>query len=215
MADIDRDERVTRAYRALGEESPPAALDQAILAASRRRGGRWAVPVSAAAVLVLAVAVAVVVERESPKEVDEVAVAPQAIAPPAREVPKKAADAEPRLAESRAKAEDRAAAGKVRPDALAKRGERQSAEPTSQPASPVAAPAPAPAEATPAPRAVAGAVMGSAAGVAETPAHWLERIAKLREAGLQKEADEALAEFRRRNPDYEIPKEMRARVERR
>jgi len=213
MAEIERDERVTQAYRALGEASPPAALDQAILAASRRRGGRWAVPVSAAAVLVLAVAVAVVVERESPREVDEVAVAPQAIAPPAREVPKKAADAEPRLAESRAKAEDRAAAGKVRPDALAKRGVRQGAEPISQPAAPAAAPAPA--EATQVPRAVAGAVMGSAAGVPETPAHWLERIAKLREAGRDKEADDSLAAFRRHYPDYEIPREMRARIERR
>jgi len=215
MAEIERDARVTQAYRALGEESPPDALDQAILAASRRRGGRWTVPVAAAAVLVLAVAVAVVVERESPREVDEVAVAPQAIAPPAREAPKKSADVEPRLAESRAKAEDSAAAGKGRPDVLAMRGERQSAEPMSQPASPVAAPAPAPAEATQAPRAVAGAAIGSAAGVAETPAHWLERIAKLRHAGRDKEADDSLAAFRRRYPDYEIPKEMRARIERR
>jgi len=75
MTEHERDERVTQAYRALGEESPPAALDAAILAASRRRGGRWYVPVASAAALVLAVAVAVVVEREAPKESDEARVA--------------------------------------------------------------------------------------------------------------------------------------------
>lgn len=47
----------------------------------------------------------------------------------------------------------------------------------------------------------------------ESPERWLERIATLREAGKHREADESLAEFRRRHPDFEIPAAMRERVE--
>lgn len=46
----------------------------------------------------------------------------------------------------------------------------------------------------------------------ESPRAWLERIAKLRRDGRTKDADESLAAFRRRYPDYEIPKELRAAV---
>jgi len=46
----------------------------------------------------------------------------------------------------------------------------------------------------------------------ESPREWLERIARLRREGRVKEADDSLAEFRRRHPDYEIPKEMREAV---
>jgi len=46
----------------------------------------------------------------------------------------------------------------------------------------------------------------------ESPRDWLERIARLRREGRAKEADESLAEFRRRYPDYEIPKELRDAV---
>lgn len=46
----------------------------------------------------------------------------------------------------------------------------------------------------------------------ETPEKWLERIAKLRSEGRHAAADETLAEFRRRYPDYRIPDEMRAKV---
>jgi len=206
MTEHERDERVTQAYRALGEESPPAALDAAILAASRRRGGRWYVPVASAAALVLAVAVAVVVEREAPKESDEarVALAPQVIAPAPG--PARRAEAE--------KPADRAAPEEKQDgrDDLAKLGrsrETQSlAESAARPAAPAAEPASAASQ-------VAGAVAGkrpAADEVMETPAQWLERIARLRDAGRTKEADDALAEFRRRYPGYEIPKAMRERV---
>ena len=47
---------------------------------------------------------------------------------------------------------------------------------------------------------------------AETPTHWLERIARLRADGKDEEADRQLAELRRRYPDYRIPEEMRAKV---
>src|SRR6185503_4277723 len=54
----DHDDKLHRAYRALGNEEPPAALDAAILARARervvpRRRPSWMVPVSIAAVLVL------------------------------------------------------------------------------------------------------------------------------------------------------------------
>jgi hypothetical protein len=43
---------------------------------------------------------------------------------------------------------------------------------------------------------------------AETPERQLERIAELRRQGRHEEADKALAEFRRRHPDYRIPEAM-------
>ena len=50
--------------------------------------------------------------------------------------------------------------------------------------------------------------------VEEAPERILERIAELRRQGKQDEADKALAEFRRRYPDYRIAAEMRKKVER-
>lgn len=206
MTEHERDERVTQAYRALGDESPPAALDAAILAASRRRGGRWHVPVASAAALVLAVAIAVIVDRESPKETDEarVALAPQVIAP---------APSTGRRAEAE-KPADRAApaARQERRDDLAKLGRSRETQSMAESAARPAAPAAEPAGAA---SGFAGALAGkrsAADDATESPAQWLERIARLRESGRTKEADDALAEFRRRYPDYEIPKEMRERV---
>ena len=50
---------------------------------------------------------------------------------------------------------------------------------------------------------------------AETPERQLERVAELRRQGKHDEADKALAEFRKRHPDYKISEAMRERVERR
>jgi hypothetical protein len=47
----------------------------------------------------------------------------------------------------------------------------------------------------------------------EPPEKWLERIARLRQEGRHDEADKALAEFRRRYPDYRIPEAMLEKVE--
>ncbi len=50
---------------------------------------------------------------------------------------------------------------------------------------------------------------------AEAPEGWLNRIAELRRANRHEEADKALAEFRKRHPDYRLTEEVRSRVERR
>jgi len=73
------DPKLQSAYRALGAEEPPRALDEAVLAASRRAAkvhpaplvaptGRrsWSVPLAAAAVLALAVGVTVHMQIEQP-----------------------------------------------------------------------------------------------------------------------------------------------------
>ena len=71
---IDRDDdAIARRYRELAHDEPPAALDDAILAASRRAvharpspWKRWSGPVSIAAVLVLAVGVVTRMQVEQP-----------------------------------------------------------------------------------------------------------------------------------------------------
>lgn len=170
MADPERDTGVSERYRALGREEPPPALDAAILAASRRRPRRWALPVSVAAVVVLAVGVTLRMQLEEPPRPEEVALAPQVMDAPASAPPPAAA------MESRTRAD-----APARQSALAKRE----------------APAVAVGKITKAP---------------ETPEQWLERIAKLRDAGQARAADESLAEFRKRYPDYRIPEKLRARV---
>lgn len=39
----------------------------------------------------------------------------------------------------------------------------------------------------------------------ESPEKWLERIAALRREGREREADESLAQFRKRHPDHKVP----------
>jgi len=207
MTEPDQDPRVLQAYRDLGGETPPPALDVAILAVARRRGGRWHVPVAAAAALALAVGVALIVQREEPKTSDTVALAPQVIPAPAG---RRERAAEVRELEKAAPAAAPAAPAAARPAPLA-----ESAVHADRAAAPMAArSAQAPEEARAAD--VAGAsVSAGLAGKAESPEAWLKRIAALRAAGRHEEADERLAEFRRRYPDYEIPEAMRARVLRR
>jgi hypothetical protein len=184
MADRDRDERVSERYRALGREEPRRALDETILAAARRRRLRWAVPVSIAAVVVLAVGVTLRVQLEQPRQAEEVALAPKVMEAPAP-APRAAA------------LESRAPAAAAPPIAARK----------------LEAPAGAAADrAEPAGRASAGVAVGKISAPPETPEQWLERIGKLRDAGKAREADESLAEFRKRYPDYRMSAAMRARV---
>lgn len=74
-ADAERDPGLDRLYRAAGDESPPAHLDAAILAAAHREAGsrprarstelrRWHVPISIAAVVVLSVSLVTLISEE-------------------------------------------------------------------------------------------------------------------------------------------------------
>jgi hypothetical protein len=60
-----------------------------------------------------------------------------------------------------------------------------------------------------------GPLRALAKSSAEAPEPELERIAQLRREGKHEEADKALAEFRKRFPDYPMTDAMRERVERR
>ena len=46
----------------------------------------------------------------------------------------------------------------------------------------------------------------------DTPEKKLERIEELRKAGRDREADEAIARFRREHPDYRIPDAIWERI---
>ena len=153
MADHDRDEELSRRYRELSREGPPRALDEAILAASRREvesrpaplvaptgRRRWFVPVAAAAVVVLSAVVTLHVQREQPDA--EMSTPQIATAPPVRKDDAPAASPpaqmrEEQLAASRAKEaeapRERVEAAKPQPE----RRQRQSAPaPAPNPAMP-------------------------------------------------------------------------------
>lgn len=49
-----------------------------------------------------------------------------------------------------------------------------------------------------------------AGATAESPAQWLKRIVELRKEGKTKEAEEELARFRKRYPDYRLPAELKS-----
>jgi len=252
MAETDRDDRVTQAYRALGGEEPPRALDATILAASRHRPARWRVPLSIAAVLVLAVGVTLRMLPPKP-DAESVALAPQVIqtprpAAPVAEVARAKADkapaapapAQPAAArapaalQSARRAETRAPAapGSVQQtDTLAVEGAPRSAPAVAAPAAADAALREAANRAAEQEAAQPDAVAGAAAEPqvrdaaaaspapsvlsaaklpepARTPEAWLERIAELRKQGREREAQESLAEFKKRYPDYKIPEAL-------
>jgi len=282
----ERDDAVSRRYRRLAREEPPAALDAAILAASRRAVGsrpgglrRWAGPVSIAAVLVLGIGVTLRMQHEKPgiesSMPSEYAMPAPAEEPPAVQPtpPAQARQATPAAPEtpavpkrsaapasSGARRADRAvSAAKPSPPALDSLQKRdpapelsrremsvqtvppsttaatppamRSTVPATATAPPPAAGASAPAatgelraapaeELAPAPlrakRGVASSRDESRAVAAPDPLQAeLERIARLRAAGRDEEADKALEEFRRKHPDYRIPEAMRERLERR
>ena len=199
MADTERDEKVSAGYRALGGEEPPRALDEAILAAARKRPSRWRVPLSIAAVLVLAVGVTLRMLPQRP-EAESVALAPQvmqtprpAASPPApaRDQAKPAAGAE---TAAEVAAADALAESRMRSDIAAKPASRASAAPT-----PAAAGA----------AAESSVLAGKLARAELSPQAWLERIAELRKQGRTREAEESLAEFKKRYPDYRVPEPPR------
>jgi hypothetical protein len=192
MADADRDDKVSAGYRALGAEEPPRALDEAILAASHRSPSRWRVPLSIAAVLVLAVGVTLRMLPQRP-EAESVALAPQVMETP-RPLASAPAPEQPRPAAL-------ATESRMRKEVAAKPASRESV------AADAARPTPAPAAAGAAGE--TSAVAGKLAAAPLTPEAWLERIAELRKQKRKREADESLAEFRKRYPDYRIPEALR------
>jgi hypothetical protein len=213
MAD-EKDPVVSGHYRDLGREEPPPALDEAILAAARRdiaRRPRWLYPVAAAAAIgVLAVAVSVHVERERPEEIvamKETAPVPATKPqepPPAPEAPRAERRAAPTKPAPVFVPDPRPAAEAAGSGAMADR--RDSAgdlAKQSGASGPAAAEQHAPREAE---RPLAALQLD------EAPLPWLQRIAKLREEGKHDEADKALAEFRKRYPDFKIPEDMLGKV---
>lgn len=191
----DSDDRVSRRYRQLAREEPPAAIDAAILAAARQavqpRGrSRWVGPVSIAAVLILGLGVSLRMQTEQPGIETSVPSSaqseyplPQSAEAPAPAAPAPAADPAP--------AEPPAIAG-VAPSAegsftVAPRLKRQ--------VTPDAAPA-----------------RESLSSARDERATELERIARLRVEGRHAEADKALADFRRKHPEYRIAEAMWERI---
>lgn len=236
---------VSRRYRELEAQEPPRALDEAILAAATRSARslhgsarpwtqRWAVPLSLAAVVVLSLTVTLRIQQEQPGI--------EVPAPLAKESgpasPAAVADAQPKPKEE---AQPSAAAGRADRGQQQKSIARKEPAPfppaiqdkvaADKPSS--AAPAPASAETPASRREAAGGAESSVAGTlarpesaqmqaqrakaasADAPERELERIAELRRQERHDEADKALAEFRKRYPDFRIPQAMRERVERR
>ena len=201
---------------------------------------RWYYGLGAAAVLVLAIAVTMNVERQRPDT--ELTEAPPAAAPPPRPQYAKPASepAEQPRRDTTARQERRPAytpepppstpaapaptesappsagamadAAGARSDAEALAREEQAKENVQalkkERAATESAPAPAAAASrvTPVPTAAQYAAL--------PPERELERIAELRRQGRGDEADKALAEFRKRYPNYVISDEMKAKVER-
>lgn len=150
------DSPLTRAYREVGREEPPASLDARILAEARGgkaapRGGkpRWLMPLSLVATVVLAVGIVMFMSRQGatplPVETAPTVETPAPSAAPVP-VPKVAPKETPRF-----EARDVAIPSKVK-----------------------------------------------------TPEQWLADIEELRKLGLHAEADEKMAEFRKRYPDYPL-----------
>jgi hypothetical protein len=240
MADQEQDKDVSRRYRELGHDEPPPALDAKIRAEARgalethaaplvpptgRR--RWYFPVAAAAVIMLAVAVTTQVEREQSAET--VASAPgakkEAVLEEKLKVEEQKPQQPPKVAVAPlAKRAEPFAVPKDQPAAESSSGARSREDfsrdnrarqerPAAAPAAPPAAAAELQAERRLQSDALAGAVARGKLAE-ETPEAWLERIAKLRAEGRHDEADKALAEFRKRYPDYKIPPAMLEKVER-
>lgn len=239
MSDDIRDERLSRLYREAEAAAPPEALDRAILAASRaalapaRRRARWqawTLPMGVAATLVLTVTLTLMVQREQEPPLGEAplprapAAAPQERAEPGAELPAKAA------APPAAKREAVRREAEAPPPAPTPAASRPASQPpvveqkalpapvpeavgAAEPARPAAAMRrqSAPAADAVEMRAKSAPLRKEAAGAAaaRTPEPWLEEIRQLKAQGREKEAAEALAEFRQAYPDYRLPEDLR------
>lgn len=213
----EHDRELSRLYRQTSVETPPAALDAAILKASRdklakparpvrSRWARWMAPAGLVATLVLGVYVTLMVERERPIT-GELVVERREIRAPAdvrvddaaRSAPAAAMVAPP--AQRSQKSEP---AGSVRPPEVPAPAQvSASREPLAAPPSVAAesAPAAAPVRAGPA------ATLRSKS-TSETPEARLEEIRRLKRDGLDQEAVVRLEAFRKEFPEYPVPKDL-------
>ncbi|MFZ3321148.1 MAG: hypothetical protein WA190_02180 [Usitatibacter sp.] len=235
----DGDDKLSRRYRELAREVPSAALDAAILAASRRAvakpsfSRRWGIPVSIAAVIVLGFGLTLEMQHEKPDVSTSPVTMPSALPPGSApmQAPEAESPAEAKMPEAKPKALAKPEAPRVAPQpraqsAPASRGETLTTPVTATPppaAPPVIQVAPAaraPAAAdynaapayAPAPARAKSATSAAAARIALSPEQELERIAKLRADGNDAEADRLLEEFRRAHPGYQIPEPTWERV---
>jgi hypothetical protein len=192
--------RLSDAYRDLPGAEPPAALDEAVLAAARAASGRrrrlvhgpfagsWLAPAAAAAVVVLAVGLTLfVVDRSGAPVPGELQGEDPAL--PAAPPPVSGRTTQEESAESRAPAAKRQHELRERRDA-APAEHRFTVEPA-----PAAA----------APEMESGVRKSAPADEADwraSPEAWLAHIESLKRAGRAAEAEASLAEFRRQFPDH-------------
>jgi hypothetical protein len=129
------------------------------------------------------------------------------------EAPKAKLEAKPQANEMRAEeSERRDAADALAKDANVQKEANLRQAPASAPDMPAAPPARASAAASAAAPAQRAGIAADAQGAIDEPTRELEAIAKLRAESHTEEADKALAEFRRKRPDYRIPDAMWERV---
>lgn len=238
----DGDDKLSRRYRELAREQPSAALDTAILAASRRAvakpsfSRRWGIPVSIAAVLVIGFGLTLEMQHEKPDVSTSPVTMPSALPPGAApmQAPEAEAPAEAKVPEAKPKALAKPEAPRVAPQPRAQSApapQLKKSAPAEQARSTrdemQATPAPPPASPTagsvgstynaapaysPAPARAKSATSAAEARIASSPEQELERIAKLRADGNDAEADRLLEEFRRVHPGYPIPEPTWERV---
>lgn len=226
----EHDDQVSRRYRDLTREEPPAVLDAAIRAQAQRAAAwprprsHWMGVVSIAAVLVLALGITLRLQHDDPAI--EAAPVPAAAAPhvqpapaapqattPARVEPQPQPPAQPLQTAKPARA--RAVENRIATPSSAADPPRPFAADVAPSAPPPSPPMP---QAAPAPEREASIAARRAersnpgASSENERVAQLERIASLREAGKAAEADEALARFRERWPGYPIPDALWQRV---
>ncbi len=233
MSDDIRDEQLTRLYREADGAGPPAALDAAILAASRaavaaapprRRAWwqSWTLPMSIAASVVVTVTLTLMVQQEEERALTEAPAeqrAPAAVAPEKTDAADLAARPAPPAATPKPAHAPREVArppAAPAPVAVPKLAEEPPAAPASRAPQAVAVEPAMRQRAVPAAdavemRAKSAPLRKEAAGAAapRAPEQWLEEIRRLKREGKEKEAAEALAEFRQAYPGYALPEDLR------
>jgi hypothetical protein len=195
---------------------------------------RWRLPLSIAAILVLAVGVTLRMLPPQP-DAESVALAPQVIETPrpaarsAEQIARQAQGAQVSAAAPKEPVADLARSDTSAAAPVAANAREERLQAPAGPGEARAPPALASAKRAEAPAAIAGARRAdevSATGVMQsapaapaaaaaklseaalTPEEWLKRIAELRKQGREREAQESLAEFKKRYPDYRIPEAL-------